>query len=78
MTAHPTIIKRRRVQLEAVHRVPTRAQAASKAQADAAHEKSVRALTSDGRVQAIEVTCSCGEITLVELDYDRAPEAPNA
>lgn len=78
MTAHPTIIKRRRVQLEAVQRVPARAHASSKAHAEVAHEKSVRALTTDGRVQAVEITCSCGEVTLVELAYDRAPEAPNA
>jgi hypothetical protein len=29
----------------------------------------VRALRLDGRVRAIEFTCSCGEVSLLELDY---------
>lgn len=32
-------------------------------------EKAVRLLREDGRVRAIEFTCSCGEITVVELQY---------
>jgi hypothetical protein len=31
--------------------------------------KDARLLEIDGRVLAIEVTCSCGERTVVELDY---------
>jgi len=36
----------------------------------AACAKSVRTLSSDHRVRAIEITCSCGEKTLVELDVE--------
>lgn len=32
-------------------------------------EKSVRPLEEGGVVRAIEITCSCGETTLVELQY---------
>lgn len=32
--------------------------------------KSARPLMHDGRVRAIEVTCSCGEKTLVELELE--------
>jgi len=37
-------------------------------------KKSVRLLRINGSVQALEVTCSCGEITVVELDYQAAKE----
>lgn len=36
--------------------------------------KSVRLLRIDGAARALEVTCSCGERTVVELDYETAPE----
>lgn len=35
-----------------------------------APEPGVRVHRADGRVHAIEITCSCGETTLVELDYE--------
>jgi hypothetical protein len=34
----------------------------------------VRLLSSDGLVHALEITCSCGEVALVELDYPPAAE----
>jgi hypothetical protein len=34
----------------------------------------VRLLSSGGLVHAIEITCSCGEVALVELDYPPAAE----
>ena len=37
-------------------------------------KKSVRLLRLDSTVQAIEVTCSCGETTLVELEYPPTKE----
>ena len=37
-------------------------------------KKSVRVLRIDSVVQALEVTCSCGEITVVELDYQASKE----
>jgi len=35
----------------------------------AAHEKRVELLRIGERVHALELTCSCGEITVIELDY---------
>lgn len=37
-------------------------------------EPGVRLLRAGGVVHAIEITCSCGEVALVELDYPPAPE----
>jgi hypothetical protein len=34
-----------------------------------------RLLRADGVVRAIEVTCACGEVTVLELEYDALPEA---
>ena len=41
-------------------------------------EKAVRLLDEDGRARAIEFTCSCGEVTVVELLYssDGTEEMP--
>ena len=36
-------------------------------------EKAVRLLEEEGRVTAIEFTCSCGEVTVVELFYQDDP-----
>ena len=38
-------------------------------------EQGVRLLSSGGLVHAIEITCSCGEVALVELDYPPAPDS---
>ncbi len=35
-------------------------------------EKSARPITIDGAIRAIEVTCSCGETTTIELEYPHA------
>jgi len=35
-------------------------------------EKSARAITIEGAIRAIEVTCSCGETTLIELEFPHA------
>lgn len=35
-------------------------------------EKSVRPVVLDGAVRALEVGCSCGETTLIELEYPHA------
>lgn len=32
-------------------------------------EKAVRLLEMGGRVHALELSCLCGEITIIELDY---------
>lgn len=79
MTTRHTIIKRDRVQLESVRRVPTATQLGSGQDASCAQEKSVRIVEVAGRAQAIELTCSCGERTVIELDYDNgASEAHTA
>jgi len=79
MTTRNTIIKREHVQLERVRRVPTAAQSGTGQDASCAQPKSVRTVEVAGRVQAIELTCSCGERTVIELDYqDSAPEAHTA
>jgi len=35
-------------------------------------EKGVRLVNEGGRARAIEFTCSCGEVTVVELMFDEA------
>lgn len=35
-------------------------------------EKSARPITIEGAIRAIEVTCSCGETTVIELEYPHA------
>ena len=39
------------------------------AAASVAHSKSVRLVRIEGVVRLIELTCSCGETSVVELDY---------
>ena len=34
----------------------------------------LRLVEANGRVHAIEVTCRCGEVSLIELEYDPAEE----
>ena len=51
------------------------------AAAPAQHEKRVELLRVGERVHALELTCSCGEVTVVELDYpgrDADREGPHA
>ena len=36
-------------------------------------EKQVRVLKRDGIVFAVELTCSCGELSVVELSLDETP-----
>ena len=43
--------------------------------AETKHEKSVRVLKREGVVMAIEITCTCGEVTVVELALEDAPQA---
>ncbi len=39
------------------------------------HAKAANLLRVDGEVRAIEVTCSCGEKMVIELDYEQVAEA---
>jgi hypothetical protein len=68
-----SIIKHDRVRLEQSEDAPA---AALPARADAGPrslsrcKKSVQLLREKDMVRAIEVRCSCGELTVVELEYD--------
>ena len=42
------------------------------------HAKRVELLSIEGRVQAVELTCSCGEVSLIELDYPETPKSAQA
>lgn len=41
-----------------------------------ADEKRIQILQDGGVVRAIEVHCTCGETTVVELEYETGVEAP--
>lgn len=69
---NPTIIKRNRVNVGTGHESPTAGHRAKDPQASA-HAKHVRLLEHEGRVRAIELTCSCGDVSVIELDYPDAP-----
>jgi hypothetical protein len=68
--APPAIIKRERVVLAGVEpKAPLR----SSASTGACRKKDVRLVEHEGRVRAIEFTCSCGEASLVELVFEAEP-----
>ena len=60
------IIKRNAVRLE---ERPARRESSAAACAPA---QGARLLRTDGVVRAIEVTCSCGDVTVIELEYSAA------
>ena len=71
------VIKREQVQVEGT-RAAARAARPAKTPAPPAADHvahtdalrvRVRTLRVEGRVRAIEVTCACGEVSLVELEY---------
>ncbi len=64
----PVILKGRQVRRE---EAPARRLASSVASGER-QAPSVRTLVVDGVVSAIEVTCSCGEVTTVELSTAQA------
>jgi hypothetical protein len=67
--APPAIIKRERVLLAGVEpKAPLRSTAS--AGAGACRKKDARLVEHEGRVRAIEFTCSCGETSLVELVFE--------
>jgi hypothetical protein len=64
------IVKKQFVQVDAQeHTAAVRGSAAPRS-----CKKSVRLLRIEGAVQALEVTCSCGELTVVELEYQASKE----
>jgi hypothetical protein len=67
----PHIIKSQRVRLgQGLESTDARPRAAGK--------KHVRTIEHDGAVRAIELTCSCGEISRVELVIETSPKAEQA
>ncbi|TDJ77561.1 MAG: hypothetical protein E2O39_02080 [Planctomycetota bacterium] len=61
----PTIIKHRNVRLE-------------RKTSPCSEAKTVEILEHEGVVVAIELACSCGEVTVVELEYaEPSPAEPN-
>jgi hypothetical protein len=66
----PTILKKQFIQLDGRGPLPARANGASRTCG-----KDVRLVVLDGAVRALELTCSCGEVTLVELEFPSTPEA---
>lgn len=65
-----SIIKRQRVTLEPYSPI-------ADAGGACLHEKSVRVLKREGKVMALELTCSCGEITVVEFDDEGGQVMPS-
>lgn len=51
---------------------------ATRQSAPAAHAKRARLVEVDGVVRAIECTCSCGETTLLEIEYPSDARKPSA
>ncbi len=77
-----TIIKHDRVRVDDGHSdvpsaLPARQAAAGGAKSQARCKKSVQLLREKDVVHAVEVRCSCGEVTVVEFEYDQRsnPEA---
>ena len=63
------IIKGRFVCAAHPEAAPARGDGVRPSRTRASHEKRLELLRIGQRVHALELTCSCGEVTLVELDY---------
>ena len=48
------------------------------AEAEVEHARVARLLRVEGRVTAIELTCSCGSTSVVELQYEPEDPTPEA
>lgn len=69
----PVIIKRARVALGAA--APRQEKGSQPTScANGPSRRTLRAVEQDGVVVAIELTCSCGEVSLVELRYPNDAE----
>ena len=64
------IIKNDRIQFERVPRPKVRTRPALACE----EGRSASLLRVDGEVRAIQFRCGCGEISVLELEYDSAPE----
>ncbi len=70
----PVILKGRTVRRE---EAPSRRLAAAIATGDKEPPK-IRTLVVDGVVRSVEVTCSCGETTTIDLVAQESPASPSA
>ncbi len=68
-----SVIKKERVRVgeAAAHPASTEVHATSSAERRAS-APGVRLVRIDGRIEALEVTCRCGEVSVVEIDYDES------
>lgn len=69
-----TVIKKDRVHLIESDQ-PATAEAKRTAAPNHRAERAARLVEIDGEVRAIEFRCSCGEVSLIELEYGPSPEA---
>ncbi len=61
------VIKRHRVKAGST---PSDPDPVTKRAAPRAPRKGARLVHVDGRLQAIEVTCACGEVMVIEIEYE--------
>jgi hypothetical protein len=73
---HPRIIKR--LQIAVPHATSERASPVPPAPVRCKVQKSATLVEAGGRTVAIEVTCSCGETTLVELEFPATATAASS
>lgn len=78
-----SVIKRERVRLEAPQPnagagsgEASHASTAGRESRDAPGATQLELIEADGRVRAIQVTCGCGEVALIELEYEPVREPP--
>ncbi len=72
-TRPASVIKRDRVRIDARASARAPAQAAPADTSACAGAPRVRLIPGEGRPQAIEFTCTCGEVSLLELSYEKKP-----
>ncbi len=65
------VIKRHRVRAGAAESPPSKPSPSTHAPRV---QQGARLVHVDGRLHAIEVTCACGEVMVIEVEYESAPE----
>jgi len=70
-----SIIKRDQVRVDEPGKPRSRAEPAAEptGSAGARHAPAVRLLTLEAGLQALEFTCSCGEVSLIEIQCEKKP-----
>jgi hypothetical protein len=69
----PAVLKRAQVRLEAAASAAPRALPSGAAPEPAAHAPRVRLVRLDEHAQALEFTCACGEVSLIEIESEKKP-----